>query len=156
MLIYGLRSQYQNIILNKAPNDDGYEYKHPQSIKNTTDVCSCRPNKRHLTQLSDVVLGDIAGEGDGAGEQRCVGSSVVQSEALMWAHLGGRLPRCLDKAAIHYLGVEGRRRWHCNTRQTVSRYSTHCQVIRRHESSRAQKSEGGLLVCIVGAGTMKH
>ncbi len=79
---------------------------------------------RCLTQLSDVVLGDVAREGDWTSEQWCVGSSVIQPEALMLAHLGGRFPRCLYNTAVHHLGVEGGRRGHCNTIQTVNHSGT--------------------------------
>lgn len=68
-----------------------------------------------LTQLSDGVLGDVAREGEGTGEVRCVGTSVVQPEALMLAHLGGGLPGRLYNAAVQHLGDEGGRRRHCNT-----------------------------------------
>lgn len=70
---------------------------------------------KSLTQLSDVVLGDVAREGNGTSEQWCVGSPVIQPEALMLAHLEGRLPRCLYNTAVQHLGVEGRRCRHCNT-----------------------------------------
>lgn len=80
--------------------------------------------KNCLTQLSDVVLRYVAREGDGTSEQWCVGSSVIQSEALMLAHLGGRLPCCLDNATVHHFCVEGRRRGHCNTIQIVNQSGT--------------------------------
>ena len=99
-----------------------------------------------LTQLSDVVLGDVAREADGTSEQRRVGSPVVQPEALVLTHLGGRLPRHLKEAAVHHLGVEGRRSWHCNTTQTVSRWDTGCRVVQQQDSS--SKLTGTLLFCI--------
>lgn len=68
-----------------------------------------------LTQLGDGVLGDVAREGEGTGEVRRVGSSVVQPEALMLAHLGGGLPGRLYNAAVQHLGDEGGGRRHCNT-----------------------------------------
>lgn len=67
-----------------------------------------------LTQLGDGVLGDVAREGEGTGEVRRVGSSVVQPEALMLAHLGGGLPGRLYNAAVQHLGDEGGGRRHCN------------------------------------------
>lgn len=73
-----------------------------------------------LTQLSDVVLADVAGEGDWTGELRRVGSSVVQPEALMLAHLGGGFPRRLYNRAVHHLGVERRRRRDCSTETQAS------------------------------------
>lgn len=77
-----------------------------------------------LTQLSDAVLGDVAREDDGTSEERCVGSSVKQPEALVLAHLRGRLPRRLHNAAVHHLGVERGRRRHCNTTQAVNQSGT--------------------------------
>lgn len=68
-----------------------------------------------LTQLSDGVLRDVAREGEGTGEVRRVGSSVVQPEAMMLAHLGGGLPGRLYNAAVQHLGDEGGRRRHCST-----------------------------------------
>lgn len=68
-----------------------------------------------LTQLADGVLGNVAREGEGTSEVRRVGSSVVQPEALMLAHLGGGLPGRLYNAAVQHLGDEGGRRRHCNT-----------------------------------------
>lgn len=73
--------------------------------------------------MSDVVLGDVAREGDGPSEQWCVRSPVIQSEALRLAHLGGRLPCCLYNTTVDHLCVEGRRSWHCNTKQNVSQSS---------------------------------
>ena len=73
-----------------------------------------------LTQLSDAVLGDIAREVDGTSEQRRVCSSIVEPEALMLAHLGGRFPHNLDNTAVQHLCEEGRRSWHCNTIQNVN------------------------------------
>lgn len=64
--------------------------------------------------MSDVVLGGVAREGDGTSEQRCVGSPVIQFEALRLAHLGGGLPYCLYNTPIYHLCVERRRRWYCN------------------------------------------
>lgn len=67
-----------------------------------------------LTQLSDVELSDIAWKDDGAGEKWCVRSPVVQSEALMLAHLGGSFPRDLHSAAVQHFSEERRRSWHWN------------------------------------------
>lgn len=86
-----------------------------------------------LTQLSDGVLGDVAREGEGTGEVRCVGTSVVQPEALMLAHLGGGLPGRLYNAAVQHLGDEGGRRRHCNTTNE------------RHGSSATRAPAGGPL-----------
>lgn len=43
--------------------------------------------KQCLTQLSDVVLGDVTRKSKGSGEQWGMGSSVIQPEALMLTHL---------------------------------------------------------------------
>lgn len=87
-----------------------------------------------LTQLSDGVLGDVAREGEGTGEVRCVGTSVVQPEALMLAHLGGGLPGRLYNAAVQHLGDEGGRRRHCNTTNE------------RHSGSATRAPAGGPLL----------
>lgn len=70
-----------------------------------------------LTELSDVVLSDVAKKVDGTNEQWCVCSPVVESEALMLAHLGGRFPRYLYNAAVQHFGEKGRRSGNCNAKQ---------------------------------------
>lgn len=82
-----------------------------------------------LTQLSDGVLGDVAREAEGTAEVRCVGSSVVQPEALVLAHLGGGLPGRLYNAAVQHLGDERGGSRHCNTTHKQARrfsYTTVC------------------------------
>lgn len=60
-----------------------------------------QPMSPCLTQLSDVVLGDVAGEGEWSGEEGGVDPPVVQPEALMLAHLRGWLPHRLHHTAAH-------------------------------------------------------
>lgn len=84
-----------------------------------------------LTQFSDGMLGDVAREGEGTGEVRRVGSSVVQPEALMLAHLGGGLPGRLYNAAVQHLSDEGGRRRHCNKQTNNTAVQQHNG---RHES----------------------
>lgn len=70
-----------------------------------------------LTQLSNGPLGDVSSEGEGAGEEQCLRSSVVKFEALMLAHLSGGFPHYLHNAAVHHLCEEGGGSRHCNATQ---------------------------------------
>lgn len=81
---------------------------------------SWRPQKEQLTQLSDVVLAGVARQDDGAGEERRLGSFIIQPVALMLAHLGGGLPPRLYDTAVHHLCVERRRRGHCDTTESTN------------------------------------
>lgn len=66
-----------------------------------------------LTQQRNVVVGDVAREGEGSGEERGVGFAVKQPEAVVLAHLGGGLPGRLHHGGVHHFSGERRRCWHC-------------------------------------------
>lgn len=69
-----------------------------------------------LTKLGNVVLGNVVREGDRSNKKRCVCSPVVESEALMLAHLGGGFPRYLNNAAIQHFGEDRRSSRYYNTK----------------------------------------
>ena len=53
-----------------------------------------------LTQLCDVVLGDVPGEGERAGVDGSVESAVVQAEAVQLTQLSRGFPCSLDHTAV--------------------------------------------------------
>lgn len=65
-----------------------------------------------LTQISNVVRRDVAGQQNRASEVGEVNLAEIQLEPLMLAQFDGGLPCCLHSGAVEDLHEEGGHCWH--------------------------------------------